>query len=87
MVVLDPQEEQIKHIKIIDFGFSKFLHRDNINEENYGTPNYIASEILLGKQPSFQSDVFSLGVIMYAMLRGKLPFDSYIPDEIFKNTI
>jgi len=48
MVILDPQEQQIKHIKIIDFGFSKFLHKKDISEDSYGTPNYIANEILLG---------------------------------------
>ena len=53
MVVLDPQEREIKNIKIIDFGFSKFVHKKDINEESYGTPNYIANEILVGEQASF----------------------------------
>ncbi len=66
-------------IKIIDFGSTKIagiaeittpLDRDNI----LGTRNYTAPEYLKGHAGSNRSDIFSLGVITYEMLCGKLPY-------------
>mgnify|MGYP000385046928 CR=1 FL=1 len=66
-------------VKIIDFGSTKIagiteittpLERDNI----LGTRNYTAPEYLRGHAGSNRSDIFSLGVITYEMLSGKLPY-------------
>ncbi len=61
-----------------DFGLATKLEFDN--EKKYticGTPNYIAPEILDGKVGhSYEVDVWSLGVIMYALLIGKPPFET-----------
>lgn len=83
------EDSNLKMAKIIDFGLAKFINRkaDIEIEEMCGTPNYLAPEVLKGENPVEASDVFSLGVILYFMLRGMLPFDSFIPDEIISNTI
>jgi serine/threonine protein kinase len=66
-------------VKIIDFGSTKIagleeittpLERTNL----LGTKNYTAPEYLLGYSGSVQSDIFSLGVITYEILTGKLPY-------------
>jgi serine/threonine protein phosphatase PrpC len=66
-------------VKIIDFGSTKIagvteittpLDRDNI----LGTRNYTAPEYLRGHAGSNRSDIYSLGVIAYEMLAGKLPY-------------
>jgi len=89
MIIKDQDKKFVKQIKIIDFGFScylKSLKEDVTVQALCGTPNYIAPELLRGEEFDFKIDSFALGVIMYLMLRGALPFDSPIPDEILNNT-
>jgi len=67
------------HIKIIDFGSVKIAGIQEISTpveriDLLGTKNYTAPEYLLGSEGSNRSDIFSLGVITYEMLTGKLPY-------------
>lgn len=66
-------EDDIKSIKMIDFGLSKKLKEDEILTQPNGTPFYIAPEILDGKY-SWEVDNWSLGVILYILLCGTPPF-------------
>jgi serine/threonine protein phosphatase PrpC len=72
-------------LKLIDFGSTRIAGVDEINRElahhtPQGTVNYTAPEYLEGDQGSNRSDIFSLGVIAYEMLTGKLPHgDSETP--------
>lgn len=73
-------------VKIIDFGSVKIAGIAEINTpvqrmELLGTRHYTAPEYLLGKAGNDQSDLFSLGVITYEMLTGKLPYG----DQLNKN--
>ncbi len=64
-------------VKIIDFGSTKIAGINDIttyNEGIVGTAQYTAPEYYLGEQGTSQSDIFSLGVICYHMLSGKLPY-------------
>lgn len=54
---------------------------------NCGTLNYVAPEVLEYKEITFKVDNFALGVILYYMLSGFLPFDSDFPNEITQNTL
>lgn len=58
-------------LRLTDFGIAKVAHR-TVQGSGWGTLGYIAPEQALGK-PSFRSDVFSLGLIFYRMLSGRLP--------------
>ena len=63
-------------VKICDFGVSKIIQNKNqLQKEQCGTPAYIAPEVFEGKgYRGFQSDVWSAGVVLYAMLFGTVPF-------------
>jgi serine/threonine protein kinase len=68
-------------VKIIDFGATKVAGISEImpiNEGIMGTAQYTAPEYFLGEPGTAQSDVFSLGVIAYKMLSGKLPYGNAI---------
>jgi serine/threonine-protein kinase len=58
-------------LRLTDFGIAKVARR-TIEGSGWGTLGYIAPEQAMGK-PSFRSDVFSLGLILYRMLAGTLP--------------
>ena len=66
-------------VKIIDFGSTKVAGISEMakpidQEEMLGTAQYSAPEYFLGESPTTRSDLFSLGVITYQMLTGKLPY-------------
>ncbi|GJD07320.1 Serine/threonine-protein kinase plk-2 [Galdieria sulphuraria] len=65
-------------VKIGDFGLAAQLSSDKERKRTIcGTPNYIAPEILSGKQGhSFEVDIWSTGVVFYTMLVGKPPFET-----------
>ena len=65
-------------VKIGDFGLATKLEFDGDRKRTIcGTPNYIAPEILEGKNGhSYEVDVWSLGVIIYTLLIGKPPFET-----------
>lgn len=72
---------EISHLKLIDFGLACYMEDKNALDNRCGTLNYAAPEVLLGSEYGSAIDVFSLGCIMYFMIRGKLPFysdDQYI---------
>ncbi len=59
------------HLRLADFGIAKFALR-TVEASGSGTIGYIAPEQAMGK-PSFKSDVFSFGLLLYRMLSGFLP--------------
>ena len=70
-------------VKIIDFGLSKLITKENDQMKTLvGTPYYVAPEVLDGVY-GFECDAWSLGVIMYTLLSGYLPFYGKSPGEVF----
>lgn len=59
-------------VKLTDFGIAKIAARTLVSASGSGTVGYVAPEQAMG-QPSFRSDCFSMGLILYRMLTGKLP--------------
>merc|ERR1712127_291492 len=63
------------HIKLTDFGLSKLLkHREEITGSFCGTVEYMAPEIVGKEGHGLAADYWSMGVLIYEMLFGKLPF-------------
>ncbi|MBW4582926.1 MAG: serine/threonine protein kinase [Tildeniella nuda ZEHNDER 1965/U140] len=61
-------------VKILDFGISKLLQADSEQTSSYmGTLAYSSPEQMEGRELDSRSDIYSLGVMMYEMLTGKMP--------------
>ncbi|XHX79408.1 MAG: serine/threonine protein kinase [Stenomitos frigidus ULC029] len=61
-------------VKILDFGISKLLQADSSQTSSYmGTLAYSSPEQMEGRELDSRSDTYSLGVMMYEMLTGKMP--------------
>jgi serine/threonine-protein kinase len=63
-------------VKLTDFGMARLASNDTKDTSLLGTPAYWCPEQILGKPQDARSDIFSLGVVLYQMLTGHLPFDS-----------
>ena len=68
-------------VRLLDFGISKHLESlgETVDQTMTGlrlmTPAYASPEQIRGEQVGIQSDVYSLGVVLYELLAGRLPFD------------
>ena len=69
--------------KVADFGTSRFLEIAAHGTTVIGSPPYMAPEQFQGKAV-FASDIYSLGVTMYQMLTGVLPYDTPAPSDLDK---
>lgn len=81
----DPKK-RATDVKIIDFGFAMYLKEANCSS-CCGTINYVAPEIFSGRPYNAKTDIFSLGVILYFMIRGELPFAHPVKDVVIKNIV
>jgi len=58
-----------KTVKICDFGVSRLIKKEQVIQEQCGTPAYLAPEIIADKgYNGFYVDIWSLGVLLYTML-------------------
>ena len=73
--------------KIVDFGLSKFIGPNQTTSEPYGTFGYMAPEVIQEKPYSYSCDVWSFGVLLYALLCGVLPFDAATKEEKIRRTL
>ena len=64
---------------LTDFGIAKDIHRsveDRTEDGFFGSPAYVSPEQILREAATPQSDTYSLGILIYELLTGRLPFDA-----------
>jgi len=83
LMVVDPGTDA-ESLKIMDFGFAGFTAKPHIQLAELtgeggihacGTPAYVSPEMIRGDSTDARADIYSVGVILYEMLTGRLPFD------------
>jgi serine/threonine protein kinase len=70
-------------VKVIDFGVAKILHGSDLDDDDLtrygqmvGTFDYMAPEQMIGSACTPQTDLYTLGLVMYEMISGERPFGS-----------
>jgi len=100
-ILVQPDEEALDGpgtAKLTDFGLARLQESPSrsdaeletiLNKPNtvMGTPDYIAPEQVKGKRGDGRSDLYALGVILYEMLTGKLPFQGPNPFAIMNDRL
>ena len=69
-----------EHVKLLDFGIAKWVHSDGLGSITgqgsvFGTARYMSPEQASGLPVDGRSDIYALGVLMYEMLTGRVPFE------------
>jgi tRNA A-37 threonylcarbamoyl transferase component Bud32 len=85
--VLMTSTDEDSDIRILDFGLSKILGPYEKCDEPYGTLTYCAPEIIIDEPYSKPVDLWSLGVMTYLMVSGKLPFNAEDENEIARQVV
>src|SRR6185436_8925544 len=71
-----PSPIPIPHVVLTDFGIAKNIQLPDLTQTGLvlGTPDYLSPEQAKGLPLTPSSDIYSLGVVLYEMLAGRLPF-------------
>jgi TolB-like protein/Flp pilus assembly protein TadD/predicted Ser/Thr protein kinase len=79
------------HVKVLDFGLAKLRADADVKDEDtriktspglvIGTPSYMSPEQALGRAVDHRSDLFSLGIVLYELIAGRLPFEGATTTE------
>ena len=79
------------NVKLIDFGIAGDAAARRLTYANLtaalGSPNYISPEQVKGKRGDGRSDIYAMGVILYEMLTGKLPFTGSSPMQVINDRL
>ncbi len=73
-------------VKLMDFGIAQMvdLQRMTVTGQLLGSPAYMSPEHVQGNRLDFRTDVFSVGILLYQLVTGELPFQGRNPHEILK---
>ncbi|MFY9225902.1 MAG: serine/threonine-protein kinase [Blastocatellia bacterium] len=75
-------------IKVVDFGLAKLVTNTDASQkltktgEFMGTPQYMAPEVYDGEPADHRTDIYALGIILYEMISGKIPFAGSVQNII-----
>lgn len=76
-------------VKLMDFGIAKIAGGQKMTQVNrvVGTLEYLSPEQLQGQDPSQQSDLYAMGVLLYELLTGKVPFQASTDYDLMKSIV
>ena len=87
-VTREPDGSQV--LKLVDFGIAKIVAGDGAHEQMtragmvFGTPQYMSPEQALGVEIDARADLYAVGVLLYQLVTGKLPFNSDDPVALIR---
>jgi hypothetical protein len=88
-IVLVKRGNSPEHVKVLDFGIAKVLGQEGENNKGLtqsgmvvGTPEYMSPEQGWGQPVDHRGDIYAVGVLMYELLTGKIPFTGQTMMEI-----
>src|SRR5918994_2375954 len=72
------------HVKVADFGIARAAEATTISDlgDILGSVKYMSPEQAMGERVGAASDLYSLGVVLYEMLTGGVPFEASSPEEV-----
>ena len=94
-VMLVPSPSGSRRVKVLDFGLAKLVELERKLELAsitrvgmcFGTPQYMAPELIQGKPFDKLIDIYALGVIAFEMISGRLPWDGPEPREVLRRVV
>ena len=83
-MLLVQRRDRRDFLKILDFGIAKILDAPSLtgSQQIFGTPGYIAPEYIQSTNIDGRADLYSLGVILYELVTGALPFEYEYPGDL-----
>lgn len=84
-IFIVPGRDGEQKVKVLDFGLAKIMSKSDegvtqTGETAGGTPDYMSPEQIFGLEVDHRTDIYALGVVMYELLTGQVPF-LYSPDK------
>ncbi|MBX9672929.1 MAG: serine/threonine protein kinase [Candidatus Obscuribacterales bacterium] len=80
-IMIDSTESGADFVKVVDFGIARSIHEEVHNTQaltrplgDFATPRYMSPEQCLGQEITPQSDIYSLGCVLFEMISGAPPF-------------
>jgi len=75
------------NVKVTDFGIAQVGQGTPPDDQAAGTPHYVAPEVLRGQRADSRADLYSLGVLLYWMLSGQLPYQAASVPELLQKIV
>lgn len=88
-VLIPRREAQGALVKLVDFGIARIIDAPRLTTTQHvmGTPQYISPEQALGEAVDGRADIYALGVLLFEMLTGNLPFTGQDPEFLLRQHI